>query len=97
MLCSGDLILKSTDKSTVKNNCVPLVSSIQRCAGLALVVLALVAATAGHLISWPDLKSEQGVSFEIQPLPSRAENSAVVPAFASSTMNARWPGLMAQF
>ena len=55
----------------------------------ACTVLALVVAAAGHLAKGSDLKSS--------PLPSRAENSAVVPAFASSTVNGQWSVSMAQF
>ena len=38
-----------------------------------------------------------GSDLKSSPLPSRAENSAVVPAFASSTVNGQWSVSMAQF
>ncbi|WP_206613251.1 hypothetical protein, partial [Simplicispira metamorpha] len=39
----------------------------------------------------------KGSDLKSSPLPSRAENSAVVPAFASSTVNGQWSVSMAQF
>ena len=44
---------------------------------------------SGHLAGRYETRW-QGSDLESSPWPSRAENSAVVPAFASSTMNARW-------
>ncbi|WP_157983665.1 hypothetical protein [Simplicispira metamorpha] len=38
-----------------------------------------------------------GSDLKSSPLPSRAESSAVVPAFASSTVNGQWSVSMAQF